>query len=195
MNFLDLSLPYAKTVIINFPGRPITHQIEPVSHLGLHDKYRDIGKKIQQTWIGFIGCQQRYHNHEIVAHTSACLGALAEQMKDKMVIIMGSSAWASGVLASPIARTIASGMLLFNTNPYHLQQEFPGNTLTKIPWWIDFYNSKEGSSSHAQWAEEIASEAQTENVTQRRIDGTELLSAEQAFEWVLMSLRSRNYLE
>lgn len=33
MDFLDLSLPDAKTVIINFPGRPMTHEIESLSHL------------------------------------------------------------------------------------------------------------------------------------------------------------------
>lgn len=38
-------------------------------------------------------------------------------MRDKMVIIMASSAGAGGVLASPVARKIAHGMVLLNTNP------------------------------------------------------------------------------
>lgn len=94
MEFLDFSLPESRTVVINFPGRPINHHIEKESHLGWHKKYEHVGRALEAQGIGFIGCPQRYHNSEIVGHTGESLERLTEHIRDKTVILVGSSAGA-----------------------------------------------------------------------------------------------------
>lgn len=195
MDFLDLSNPSAHTVIINFPGRPITHDIERHSHLWFQDKYRTVWHRIQTLWISFIGCPQKYHNHKIVEHIDNCLQLLATHTKDKIVIIMASSAGAGGVIASPVARRIANGMILLNTNPANVWKEAIESAITEIPWWLDLYNGFEDYATHARWAERIAHEADTEKMTHNRIHGSHDLTPEQVLEWVERSLRRRNYIE
>lgn len=195
MDFLDLSLPDAKTVIINFPGRPITHEIEPHSHVWFHDKYRTVGNQLNQWWVGFIGCQQKYHNHEIQPHTEQCLQTLADRIRDKMVIIMASSAGAGGVLASPIARRTATGMILLNANPFNVWREIVEADLADVLWWIDFYNGFEDYAWHAKWAEEIAKEEHRWERNHERIEGQHMLTAQQVLHGVRTSLCRRNIIE
>lgn len=195
MEFLDLSDPAAQTVIINFPGRPTTQNIVKQSHRGQKEKYRIVGEWIRERWIGFIGCQQVYHNTDIITHTDKCLTTLQEHTRNKTVIIIGSSAGAGGILSSPIAREIAQGMVLLNSNPCNVWKETVESGLDLILWWIDFYNGLEDYPGNANWAERIAKETHAGDRRHSRIHGTHSLTAEQVLEGVLKSLRSRNYLE
>jgi hypothetical protein len=120
MEFLDLSDPGAHAVIINFPGRPPSVEHEARSHVGFEGKYEVVGNAVRQQGISFIGCQQVHENTQIISHTESCLQKLADKIRGKAIILVGTSAGAGGILACPLARSMATGMILLNPNLYNV---------------------------------------------------------------------------
>jgi hypothetical protein len=195
MKFLDLSDPGAHTIIINFPGRPETSEDESVSHLGFEGKYKIIGETVREKWIGFIGCSQVHENEAIIHHTEACLEELQEKTKDRMVILLGTSAGAGGILASSKARKLATGMILLNTNPFNVWKENVENWVHQFQRWLDFYHGFKDTPWHATWSENLVKEAQTQKQNFYRVDGAHRLTAEQVIPAILASLRRHNFME
>ncbi len=195
MEFLDLSDPGAHTVIINFPGRPETLEDESVSHLGFEQKYQAIGERVRANGIGFIGCSQVHKNEEIIPHTEACLEELREKTKNRMVILLGTSAGAGGILASSKARKLATGMILLNINPFNAWIKHVEQWAHAFERWIDFYHGFEDTPWHAKWSDHLVKEARTQRQNFNRIHGTHRLTAEQAIAPILQSLRRHNFIE
>lgn len=195
MEFLDLSDPGAHTVIINFPGRPETPKDESASHLGFEKKYKIIGETVRQKWIGFIGCSQVHQNEAIILHTEACLDALQEKTKGRMVILLGTSAGAGGILASSKARKLATGMILLNTNPFNVWKENVENWVYQFQGWLDFYHGIQDYTHHARWSERVVQEARTTKIRYDMISGGHGLTAEQVIPAILASLRRHNFME
>ena len=195
MKFLDLSDPGAHTVIVNFPGRPESSEDESVSHLGFEGKYKIIGETVREKWIGFIGCSQVHENEAIIPHTEACLEELQEKTKDRMVILLGTSAGAGGILASIKARKLATGMILLNTNPFNVWKENVENWVHQFERWLDFYNGFEDFPGHISWTERITKEARTQKIRHDMIHGQHRLTAEQVIPAILASLRRHNFIE